>query len=306
MKRPVGVLLPPLGVALVLSALLLPPIPRPLHTPVIGYALDLLHVPLFAATFLAALRILRPRMRRADPAAAGLSVAMAGVLEVLQGMTSREPSWSDFALSLLGVALAWWGVWSWRRRAPWRAGHAAVALAFAVAGVGLFARQVTVSRAVAAMMPVLATFEHPWELERWHAKEATTMARTPARTGDGWSLEVRCSRSPTYPGVSIEDFEGDWRPYRWLEWSIRMASPEPMRLAVRIDDDQGARFGDRYTAYIPIVPSREVYRIDLRAVATHFREHPMNLAHVTELHFFLDAPDSPRVFWLDDVRLFRE
>jgi len=38
-------------------------------------------------------------------------------------------------------------------------------------------------------------------------------------------------------------------------------------------------------------------------VAAHFREHPMNMGVLTELHFFLDEPPLERQFSLDGVRL---
>jgi hypothetical protein len=76
-----------------------------------------------------------------------------------------------------------------------------------------------------------------------------------------------------------------------------------MELAVRLDDDQGALHGTRYTELVRVVPAQQVYRIDLRQVAAHFREHPMNMGVITELHFFLDEPRLERGFSLDAVRL---
>jgi hypothetical protein len=246
-------------------------------------------------------------MRGREGTAAALSAAAGLVAELLQTFTTREPSGRDFTLDLAGIALAWSGVVCWRRRRLFRLGHALVVVACAVATGWLIAREVAIRRDLARMMPLLAGFEHSWELDRWHAKPGTTMRRSRADPIRGeWSLEVRCSATEAYPGVSMEDFEEDWRPYRWLEWSARLPSKEPIQLAVRIDDDQGARFGTRYTTYVATVPSEQVYRIDLRDVAMNFREHPMNLGRITELHFFLDEPETPHSFILDEVRLVRE
>jgi hypothetical protein len=130
------------------------------------------------------------------------------------------------------------------------------------------------------------------------------MRRTgPGHAGSAWALEVSCSPTTAYPGVSMEDFDSDWRGYRWLEWSLRVPSGEPLELSVRLDDDQGAVHGTRFTEVVRIVPPQELYRIDLREVAGHFREHPMNMAAITELHFFLDEPRVERDFSLDEVRL---
>lgn len=291
------------GLALLLG-LLFVPLPLVLDTPVARYASDFLHAPLFAVLFLAARHLLRPRFRPATVAAATLAAAAGGFSEVLQSFTSRQASARDFAFDLLGIALAWTGILCWRRRVSWRVVHAVVLAGFAVAVVLLVARKASESRELDAMMPLLAGFEKPHELQRWAAKAGTRMQRTaPGHAGTAWALEVSCSGGATWPGVSLEDFAGDWRGYRWLEWSVHLPSGSPLELAVRLDDDQGSVHGTRYTEYLPIVPSREVYRIDLRKVAAHFREHPMNMARMTELHFFLDEPRANQRFSLDEVRL---
>ena len=289
---------------MLLVGLLFVPLPRPLNAPLVRYASDFMHAPLFAVVFLTARRLLKPRSRRAELLAAILGIAAGGLSEMLQSLTSREASVGDFAFDILGIALAWAGVSCWRRRGAWRATHAVVMAGCVAAAVFFVARKAAETRDLDAMMPLLAGFERPHELDRWEAKAGTRMRRTaPGHAGSGWALEVRCSATEAWPGVSMEDFESDWRGYRWLEWSARLPSAEPLELAVRIDDDQGATHGTRYTAYVPISPSQEVYRIDLREVAAHFREHPMNMARVTELHFFLDEPRADHVFSLDEVRL---
>lgn len=284
--------------------LLFVPLPRPLNSPVVRYASDFVHAPLFGVIFLVICRLLRSRFHRPEVLAATLSVTAGGLSEILQLLTSREASVEDFAFDVVGIVLAWSGVACWRRRDAWRLAHAVVVAGCVAAAVLLVARKTAESRDLDAMMPVLAGFERPYELDRWEAKTGTRIRRTaPGHAGSGWALEVRCSASEPWPGVSLEDFDGDWRGYRWLEWSVRLPSGTPLDLAVRIDDDQGAVHGTRYTTYVHIVPSEEVYRIDLRDVAVYFREHPMNMARVTELHLFLDEPREDSVLSLDEVRL---
>jgi hypothetical protein len=293
-------------VAAFFLALLFAPLPRSLNTPVLRHAFDLAHAPLFAALFLAALRCLKPRVRRPGLLAAGLSVAAAGLSELLQLLMSREASVGDLVLDLLGIAFAWAGVRSWSRARAWRGVYGLAVAACVVAAALSVGLKAVESRELAAMMPLLAGFDRPFELDRWHAKEGTWMGRvSPGHAGSGWALEVRCSGTVAYPGVSMEDFEEDWRGYRWLEWSVTVPSGRPLDLAVRLDDDQGALHGTRYTTLVRAVPPRQTYRIDLREVAAHFREHPMNMAAITELHFFLDEPPMDAVFVLDEVRLIR-
>lgn len=292
--------------SVLLVGLLFAPLPRVLDTPLIRYAFDFTHTPLFAAIFLATRWLLQLRLRRPGIAAAAVSGVAGALSELLQSATpKREASWNDFALDLLGVAMAWTGVWCWRRRKLWRAAHTAAIVAFIVTAGWLIDRQAVIRHAWAAMVPLLAGFEQPRDLDRWHAKAGTTIARVQAAGMEGaWALQIRCSDPARYPGVSIQDFESDWRPYRWLEWSVRLATADPMKLTIRIDDDQD-EYGERYTARLWIVPPQQVYRIDLLDVAARFREHPMNMAVITELHFFLDEPKAPHTFLLDNVRLVR-
>jgi len=290
---------------LLLLALLLVPLPRVLQQPVWRDAFDLGHIPLFAVAFLVLRHVLRARFRRPELLAALASVAAAGTSELLQLFVgSRSASWGDVVLDLVGVALAWSTLSCWRRSGGWRAAHAALLVGGIAAACVSLGKSVLESRELAAMMPLLAGFEQRHELRRWHAKDGTEMSRkAPGLRGSGWALEVRCSASAGYPGVSIEDFESDWRGYRFLEWSVHVPSAKAFELALRIDDDQGALYGDRYTRLVRIAPPEEVYRVDLREVAAHFREHPMNMAAITEVHFFLDGPKAEQVFSLDEVRL---
>jgi hypothetical protein len=294
-------------VLVAITAGLLVPLPPALATPLADYAFDFLHPLLLAAVFLA-LRVFTLGLgARAEPVAAVLPAAAGALTEILQAIGARDGSWSDFGFDVLGIALAWSGLACWRRGRRWAAGHGAVVLAVVLVASALITRKERTLDQLQAMMPLLAGFEQAWELDRWHAKPDTQMVRT--RRGaiaGGWSLEVSCSNRAPYPGVSIEEFDGDWRPYRWLEWSVRLPSAEPLELSVRLDDDQGARYGTRYTSVVRVVPGQQTYRIDLREVAAHFRAHPMNMARVTELHFFLDEPRTPRVFLIDDVRLVAE
>lgn len=289
------------------SALLLLPLPAWLDTPLARYAFDFGHAPLFGAAFLA-LRFLLPWAGPGSDAVPALVASAAGAaIEVVQGLSWRDASWRDLGSDLAGIALAWTGLVCWRRGRAWALGHSAVVAAAVLAAAGLIARHASVLRQLDAMMPLLAGFEHEWELDRWHAKRGTRLARTRESALEGeWSLDVSCSARARYPGVAIEDFAADWRGYRWLEWSVRLPSDEPLELLVRIDDDLGGAYGDRYTEAVRIVPGRQLYRIDLRQVASRFRAHPMNLGRITELHFFLDEPGRARRFLLDGIRLVED
>ena len=82
-----------------------------------------------------------------------------------------------------------------------------------------------------------------------------------------------------------------------------MPGSTPLDLTVRIDDDLGDLYGTRFVTVVRLEPGARTYRVDLIAAAQALPEHALNLARITEVHFFLDHPDAPRTFLLDGVRL---
>jgi hypothetical protein len=286
-----------------MGALLLVPLPPTLNTPVLRYAFDLGHVPLFAGVTLVLFGIVRGGRHRRALVAFVASALLAGGVEILQmQIPTREGSLDDFARGTAGALLALAGIVSWNRARTWRLLFVTLSAGVAGGCVWLLVVQAGIVRAFERQMPLLAGFEHSWELDRWHAKPATTMQRRRANASEGeWSLEIDC-QGGEYPGVSIEGFSPNWQRYRALAWSAYLPGSKPLELTVRIDDDLGAIYGMRFVSIVQLEPGSGTYRIDLDRVATAL-PHPMNIAQISELHFFLDHPDRAGVFFLDAVRL---
>ncbi len=278
--------------------------PRALTGPVVSHAFDLGHVPLFAAVTLAAFALARGHAARRAWFALAIATALAGGAELLQAfIPTREASVDDFVRGVGGEFLALAGIASWRRSREWRFAFALLSSTVAAVLLWSVADKVRVVQAFDRQMPTLASFEHDWELGRWHAKPGTTIVRSRDFHADGgWSLAVQCSRD-VYPGVSIEGFKPDWRSYRLLTWSAFVPGTTALELTLRIDDDLGERYGTRFVAIVPLQPGAGTYHIDLDRVARALPAHRMNLAQITEVHFFLDHPDVARAFFLDAVQL---
>jgi VanZ family protein len=291
------------ALAFLLGALLLVPLPPALNTPVLRYTFDLGHVPLFAGVTLVLFSVVRGGRRRRALVAFIASALVAGGVEILQmAIPTREASLDDFGRGVAGALLTLAGIASWNRGRAWRLVFVTLSVSVAGAGVWLLVAQADIVRAFERQMPLLAGFEQSWELDRWHAKPATTMLRRRGNASEGdWSLEIDC-QGGEYPGVSIEGFAPDWRRYRALVWSAYLPGSKPLQLTVRIDDDLGDIYGTRFVSIVELEPGSGTYRIGLDRVASAL-PHPMNLAQITELHFFLDHPDRAETFFIDAVRL---
>jgi hypothetical protein len=273
------------------------PLPEALDTPVAGAIGDLGHIPLFFVVHRSVCGLLARRTHRPLLAASVLAVAIGVAVEWIQGVVGRDPDVYDVVRDIAGIAASAAGLLAPRWRAA-RVGFillTAGALSWAGSHV---AREVAIRGRFARMMPLLAGFEGEWELRRWHAKDGTSIRESTAYHADGLrSLRIDAFGG-RYPGVAVEQFEPDWRPYRWLEWTVYLPDDRPLDLVVRIDEI-GTRRG--CTTTVLVSRSGAVCRLDLvRRVAG---ECGIDLERIGECHFFLDEPRAPRTVYLDRVEL---
>ena len=298
------------GIALLaaaVGALLLLPVPKALETPVTSRLMDLGHVPLFAAITLVAHKMLPDRLRIGSRLLAGwaVSVCVAMSAEILQSfIPSREASLEDLTLGVAGASLACAGLLCRGKATVWRVCYA---LTLAVVGVAMalsVLKAWRIAAGFARQMPVLATFEQPWDVERWHAKPGTRMQRRTIPGAQGWWLEVQASAAE-YPGVSVEDFEPNWNGYAALALDVLLPMPEPLDLTVRIDDDKSSRNKEPFVTIVHIESDRRRYRIELPQAIVGGSPSALDRRLVTEVHFFLDRPGESRTFFIDNVRLER-
>lgn len=183
---------------------------QPLST-ALGDFRDAMHYPLFIAITILMLVLLRgaeeSRDRRSWWIAAGLAV-FAGVSEILQGLSDRSPSWSDFFLNLTGILIGFCLVIYWRRRSAMAVTVVLVA-AFGIALVAAW-NPLSVWRAKLAQrdaMPVLFDASQPLAMSLIGAKEGTTVRR------DDGLLWVECTPGP-WRGVNLSISPGEG----WGEW----------------------------------------------------------------------------------------
>jgi hypothetical protein len=287
------------GIALV--ALLLP-LPASLADPWVKHLLSLGHLPLFAAlTFFCSILLSSWRCGGRVTLAFAAGAVTAILVELAQGLVpTREPDLHDLAVGVAGCVLGAAAPVAWQRSRAWRFAVVATICAIGVWMTVSVAATRLADRMLDARMPALGTFDTDAELRRWHAKPRTSIRRVrDPRLAGKWSLQVDCRRGE-YPGIAVEDFPPDWSRYHALTWRMFLPGDQPIRLAVRIDDDV-ASAGTRFTAYLTINPGAGVYRLPFSSGAA--MAIPMRFSAIGELHFFLDHPRTDVTFLLADVRL---
>ncbi|VAW35773.1 hypothetical protein MNBD_DELTA03-1599, partial [hydrothermal vent metagenome] len=154
--------------------------------------------------------------------------------------------------------------------------------------------------------PLLAGFEHPYELSRW--EEGYSLAcrsREQARQGN-FSLRVSLSTA-TYSGVHLEYFPHNWQGLSFLAFSIYNAGLRPLTITVRVNDkkhEEGPQlYKDRYNRSFSIHHGWNDIKISLAAIRNAPANRKMNMSEISELGFFVIRQKKARVIFLDDVRL---
>ncbi len=292
--------------ALAVGVLLTVPVPsrgREVHA-----LLDLAHAPTFgvlALIVLAAGRGRLPRSPRRAVLAAWAAVALfGGVMERAQALSGRHPSGHDALANALGAAA--FLAFAAARSAPTRgrrlarvvAGSALLIVPSApplltLADVGWQARD----------LPRLASFERPTELSRWDFGDCRA-ARSRAHATDGaWSLRLELGPGP-YPSATLTWPPRDWSGHDALTFDADLSPGPPLALVVKVEDmAPGRRAGDRFERVVRLRPGAQRVRFELSDVANAPAGRPLDLRRVGRLQFFAVDLRSPRVLYIDDVRL---
>ncbi len=282
------------------------------HAPRSFYHLwDLGHVVLFFAGSASAL-LLWPRLRdlgaRALAAQVVLPAAALGVFsELAQGQFHRTPDPGDLGRDLLGVALALALLSASLRRArpnlqllAWGGVCGAVLLQLsplALAGADELSAHLA--------FPTLGDFENPLELGRWGGSAELSLDPRVARSG--WrSLRARLG-TQTYASVALRHFDGDWRGYRSLRFSLYNPDPEPLDLICRIHDQAHEQRGfvsnDRFRRQLTADPGWTDVEIPLDDVRLAPLERELDLGRVVGFMLFAHRLPAPRVLHLDALQL---
>lgn len=271
--------------------------------------MDAAHLPAFGVLAGVLARVAggaRPGWQHFSRAFAGAALA-AGAVELVQEWTGREASFGDFLYSVAGAFIGVAGWAAWRRGTGWRLAVVLYA-AFVAAAVLLPAWRLGGGIALrAGNFPVLADFEEVAEIRMWRADiqndnpygSHVSQSREGVAHGT-YAGRIAITQTFDYPGIRLFLADQDWRGYRELAFEV-FNPGTTFELSLRVDDNQVAY--PRFYRAFAIPPGRSSHRVSLEEIQRGTKNGPLNLGSMRRLIFFLDNPRTPRVFFLDWVRL---
>lgn len=277
---------------LVVTVLLLVPLPHVWSLRWRAALLDLGHVPLFAA-FVVALRF---GTRLSLVACVSIAVAVAGLGEVLQDFTGRTASWSDWlngslgALAAMAVLLA-----GSQRRISSRRAIGLLLLAVALVTWPVVQVAPTLYDAVEGYreMPTLAGFQTEREMRRWETNQAEI--RRELDPEGHWSATLTFQPGPAdYPGATLAPVVSDLIQYHKLFVSFTLEG-EPLELVLSI---RGGPVEGEHTNHFQVAqkfpPGFHTIWLSLDSAYKFAKPHGLDLSEVASVQLFVVRPALPR------------
>ena len=267
-----------------------------------AYGFDLVHFAVFAAITLLLSRTLSSRKRMLW--ALIVSIIFAVLVELIQPLLGRERSACDLQLGLMGSVFAFC-ILSLRKAS--RGGRyalgGAAGLLLAMAVLPLVQIHADERRA-SVEFPLLASFESDAELGRWEIHSADAERVRDHSSAGAYSLRLEPVEGAEYPGLFLKDVPRNWLEYGELQMSVYLEAGGPERLWVRIDDQRGPDYQDRFQIPIEIRPGSNRVQVSAENYGRTSGGRDLDLANIQSFGVFLENTLPETIIYLDDVRLF--
>ncbi len=154
-------------------------------------------------------------------------------------------------------------------------------------------------------LPILSNFETPFEIHRWRSHSIIAIDKETVREGSG-SLKIPLS-TDEYSGASLAHFPSDWLKYKYFHISIFNTSQEPLKVILRIHDDQhitsGQSYWDRFNREFILSHGWNDINIPIEDIRNAPKNRVMDLLSVKNVGIFVVRLKTPKVIYVDDVRL---
>lgn len=287
--------------SLLVTAVLLVPLPHHARAPWVAALLNFGHVALFA--------LLAGGLWMAYPKRlAWVSVAsaiVAGGFELLQGFVGRAADPRDFWWGLLGILLfaTWAGALPISARLPRIALRIACSALLLAWPLGVTVTVLADSWAAHSDFPVICDFTSPWSEARWRSEGATLN-----RTRDGVPAGVFTGRIDVQPkngaaGLVLFPIVRDWRSYRKAYCELSFEGP-PLEILLSIRDGHRVKPPLKRFDLIETYPAgTHRIDIDLQALARGERFAPLKTSRVESFHLVVHTRDRRTLYlrriWLE-------
>ena len=238
------------------------------------------------------------------------TLCLGSAIELLQwGTGSRSPDYLDVVRDLIGCLIAVVFFSPARARLPAVYLRSLQILVFLIVCIFVFPTTEAFYDEYLARreFPVLADFECPNQLTRWSPIRASVSISEEIKRTGGASLRVNLTGA-RYSGAELKYFPKDWRAYKYLSLSLYNASSEPLRIAIRVHDEEhvkkkSPKFHDRFNATFILKPGWNDIKISIADILNAPKGRKMNLAKIMNVSFFVARLPERRTVYVDDVKL---
>jgi hypothetical protein len=153
--------------------------------------------------------------------------------------------------------------------------------------------------------PILSDLETPFEIDRWSGSAALSVETIPL-ISRGRLLKLSLTTNK-YSGAALDYFEGDWASLNRLEISLFNPGANSLKITCRIHDLQHAdgneEYEDRFNRSFLLLPGWNHIAIDLNEVKESPVNRRMDMHRIRGLGLFVTSLPTPRIIYLDNVRL---
>ncbi len=229
------------------------------------------------------------------------------VIECLQSLIGRDPSWYDVINDILGSVLAVSLLSNQHRQTS----HTKQLLVIA----SLFLAILAHNRELAVVLiddyharqqfPVLADFSNRFELSRWQGDALIQIVNDDQLSATS-SLKVDLN-THQYSGVMLQHFPSDWSVYSEMRISIYNPATEALRLTCRIHDKAHEKskqhYDDRFNRQIVLQHGWNNLQIKLEDVIKAPVHRQMDMSDMMAVGLFATQLQQPQTFYIGDVQL---
>jgi VanZ family protein len=240
----------------------------------------------------------------------GFTFLLGGFIEVAQLSVNRSMELADLARNGVGalLALVFFAPGRCSLSGFLRHGLQTVALILLIFAslpwaIALYDEQQAVKN-----WPVLASFEHTMELNRWSTTGDAHLSLDSTVAKDGMhSMKVEFGTS-RYAGASLNYFPGDWSAQQQLAIHLYNPAKQPLTVTCRIQDKTHSLsieqpHNDRFNQSYQLQPGWNQINITLQDLAKAPSDRLMDIRQIHRLVIFVSALTSPAILYIDNIYL---
>ena len=227
-------------------------------------------------------------------------ILMGSAVEIVQIFTPRDADFEDVVSNTVGslIVLFWsrrgdWKIWLGRILSTGYLGIQFVAIMY----VGYWQYR------IAHQLPLIATFEHRQELNRWEGRNWLSDRYV---SEGAYSLKSEFT-TRRYSNIALREMPHDWSEYKSLKFDLYNPEKTDLELILRIHDSLHRAhrfdFNDRFNRTLFVRAGWNYFTINLNDVKNAPAGREMEMKSIEEIILFSVGLSHPRQIYTDNWRL---